>query len=379
MYHNNRYKVRDNNTISSKFLSHDIKNYHQFCMMHGLKPLIQSPTCVNCSSSTLIDHILTRAPFQKGVIYVGVSDHQLIFCTRKISKIKTGGAHKNLNFRSLKNYTTDYYKETLKQVDFRNYENFGDANEAYSNFFQKLMKSRLHNDKEIHKKSKYAALKLIASKKQAFFEEKLSETIGKPKELWESLKSLGMPKRTVISNFNAIEENDTLTYDTRSISKIFKHFFSNLVKSLLIKLPNLTDKYNLQSVIRYYSSFMISDDFCLSKTCEEKVLKIRKNIESSNAASVDKLSGRFLKDDTNILGKPISALCNLSISQSLPSACKVAKLEPIFKKGNKTDPSNYRPISLLPSVLKIIERVIHNQTNAFLLDEDILLNYQSGF
>ena len=72
------------------------------------------------------------------------------------------------------------------------------------------------------------------SKKQAFFEEKLSETIGKPKELWESLKSLGMPKRTVISNFNAIEENDTLTYDTRSISKIFKNFFSNLAKSFLI-------------------------------------------------------------------------------------------------------------------------------------------------
>ena len=39
----------------------------------------------------------------------------------------------------MKNYTTDYYKETLKQVDFPNYEIFGDVNEAYSNFFQKLM------------------------------------------------------------------------------------------------------------------------------------------------------------------------------------------------------------------------------------------------
>ena len=142
MYHNNRYIVRDDNTISSKFLSHDIKNYHQFCTMHGLKQLIQSPTRVTCSTSTLIDHILTSAPSrvsQKGVINVGVSDHQLIFCTRKISKIKTSGAHKNLNFHSLKNYTADYYKETLKQVDFPNYENFGDANEAYLNFFQKLM------------------------------------------------------------------------------------------------------------------------------------------------------------------------------------------------------------------------------------------------
>ena len=41
MYHNNRYFVCDGNKISSKFLSHDIKNYHQFCKMHGLKQLIQ--------------------------------------------------------------------------------------------------------------------------------------------------------------------------------------------------------------------------------------------------------------------------------------------------------------------------------------------------
>ena len=133
MYHNNRYIVRD------------VESYHQFCTMHGLKQLIQSPispTRVTCSTLTLIDHILTSAPSrvsQKGVIIVGVSDHQLIFCTRKISRIKTGGTHKCLNFRSLKNYTTDYYKEALKQIDFPNYENFGDVNGPYSNFIHKLM------------------------------------------------------------------------------------------------------------------------------------------------------------------------------------------------------------------------------------------------
>ena len=142
MYYNNRYIASDDNTISSEFLSHDIKNYHQFYTMHSLKQLIQSPIRVTCSTSTLIDHILTSAPSrvsQKGLINVGVSDHQLIFCTRKISKIKAGSDHKYLNFRSLKNYTADYYKETLKQFDFPNYENFVDINETYSNFFQKLM------------------------------------------------------------------------------------------------------------------------------------------------------------------------------------------------------------------------------------------------
>ena len=172
----------------------------------------------------------------------------------------------------------------------------------------------------------------MRQKKQAFSEEKLSEVMGKPKELWESLKALGMPNKTVISNFNTIEENDTLTYDAPSMSKIFKNFFSNLVKSLLIKLTSPPDKYNLQSVFRYYSSFMISDDFCLSNTSEEKVLKIMTNIVISKAAGVDKLSSRFLKDGANILAKPISTLCNLSITQGVfPNACKVAKLKPIFK------------------------------------------------
>ena len=180
--------------------------------MHGLKQLIQSLTHVTCSTSTLIDHNLTSAPSRvskKSVINVGVSDHQLIFFTRKICRIKTGGAHKYLKFEKLfKNYTTDYYKEAL-QVDFPNCERFGDVNEVYSDFFQKLMtvidkiapykskqvkgntqkwfdgkvleklnlinklftkfkKLRLHIDKELHKKSKYDASKLIALKNKYF-------------------------------------------------------------------------------------------------------------------------------------------------------------------------------------------------------------------
>ena len=126
-----------------------------------------------------------------------------------------------------------------------------------------------------------------------------------------------MPNKTVISDFNATEENDTLIYNTSSIVTIFKNLFSSLKDSLLMKLPKPPDKYNLQSVIRYYSSFKISNDFCLNNTSEEKVMKIMTNIDSSKASGVDKLSQRFLKDGANILAKPISALCNLSISQQV--------------------------------------------------------------
>ena len=70
---------------------------------------------------------------------------------------------------------------------------------------------------------------------------------------------------------------------------------------------------------------------------------------------------------------------NLSIFRVVfPSTCKVAKLKPILKK-EKTDPSHYRSISLLLIISKIFEKVVHDQTNAFLSDENILYNYQSGF
>ena len=58
-------------------------------------------------------------------------------------------------------------------------------------------------------------------KKASLFWREALKMICKPKGLWQCFKSVGMPNKTAISNFNAIEENVTLTYDTRSISKIF--------------------------------------------------------------------------------------------------------------------------------------------------------------
>ena len=152
------------------------------------------------------------------------------------------------------------------------------------------------------------------------------------------------------------------------------------MESLLIKLPKTPDMHILKSVIQYYSSFAVTTDFCQVGTTEEQVLKIMQDIKSSKAAGIDKLSGRFLKNGAYILAKPDSALCDLSISRSvLPSAWKVVKLKPIFKKGKKNDPSNYRPTSLLPIISKINEKVVRDQTNAFFSDENILYNYQYGF
>ena len=64
---------------------------------------------------------------------------------------------------------------------------------------------------------------------------------------------------------------------------------------------------------------------------------------------------------------------------SFPDACKIAKIKPLFKEGSKTDPSNYRPISLLSLLSKAFERVLLDQTEEFLSLNKVLYEDQSGF
>ena len=110
------------------------------------------------------------------------------------------------------------------------------------------------------------------------------------------------------------------------------------------------------------------------------ILKLLKQLNAAKSAGIDNLTGKFLKEGAPVLASPITDLVNLSISLSLfPDDCKIAKLKPLYKKEAKTKPKNYRPISLLPLLSKIIERIIHNQTQEFLDKNNILYKYQSGF
>ena len=100
---------------------------------------------------------------------------------------------------------------------------------------------------------------------------------------------------------------------------------------------------------------------------ENITIKLLCCLDVSKAPGIDEIPSRFLKDGAEILAKPISDIINLSIKLStFPDKCKIAKLIPLFKKGSKTDPKNYRPISLLPLLSKLIEITIHIQTQEYL-------------
>ena len=123
---------------------------------------------------------------------------------------------------------------------------------------------------------------------------------------------------------------------------------------------------------------LLLNKFNFSNVTEDFVLQLLKDMNIDKAAGIDNLSGKFLKDGANILAKPISKICNLSIKYSVfPTDCQVAKLKPLYKKGSTTLSRDFWPISVLPLISKIIEIVIHGQTQAFLDESKILHRFQN--
>ena len=95
---------------------------------------------------------------------------------------------------------------------------------------------------------------MIKSKKKNFVVGKLNENIGKPKELWKSLKSLGLPSKKRFSSTICLEKDRILSFDPNANAEIFKDFHSNLANDLLKKLPNPPNKYRKDTVKKYYEN-----------------------------------------------------------------------------------------------------------------------------
>ena len=179
---------------------------------------------------------------------------------------------------------------------------------------------------------------------------------------------------------SALKVNKTVQHDTNLVLGKLKDYFSNLAGKLLKKLPKPPNKFTLNAIFQHYKDIIQSDSFNLPTLSENTILTIFKNTNVSKAAGLDNLSDRFLKNGAEVLTKPITDLFNLSTtSGKFLDSCKIAKLKPIYEKGSLTEASNYRSISLLPLISKVIEKVIHDQTSTFLNSRNLLYNYQSGF
>ena len=113
---------------------------------------------------------------------------------------------------------------------------------------------------------------------------------------------------------------------------------------------------------------------------ENEVEDILKILDTSKAIGPDLLNPRLLKEAASILKYPLCTLFNLSLTLStFPSEWKYANVTPVFKKDCPSNLKNYRPISLISILAKVMERLVYKHIYNYLIDNNLITSHQSGF
>ena len=112
---------------------------------------------------------------------------------------------------------------------------------------------------------------------------------------------------------------------------------------------------------------------------ETVVDKIITNLNSKSSFGHDGISTLVFKSIKNIIIKPLTIIINQTLKKGIfPKKMKIAKVVPIYKAGDNTMFTNYRPISLLPAASKVFERAIHDQLYSYFEDNHLFCKSHSG-
>jgi hypothetical protein len=160
------------------------------------------------------------------------------------------------------------------------------------------------------------------------------------------------------------------------IASHFNDFFINIG-------PNLARNINEHGKLpytHYLNSVSINSRFKFNYVDESEISKIIRNIKPKYSTGYDNISTILLKLSGSVLLKPLTAIINQSLHSGVfPQKLKIAKVIPIFKKDDPHSLTNYRPISLLPAISKIFEKVAHAQLLDYFTKHNLLYPHQYGF
>ncbi len=211
--------------------------------------------------------------------------------------------------------------------------------------------------------------------KKQYFSNKISACEGNMKDSWKAINEL-LQKRSKSSNIDCLIESGNETVRKTEISETMNSFFCSVGKELADKIdpvpnPLLTGDYN------------INQDKTIFRFKAIKVKDIRvavAKIKNSKGSGVDDISSYFLKLALPLIENSLGLMFNKSVETSrFPDLWKVARVTPIFKGGEKTEKSNYRPISVLPVISKLFEKLVFDQLYQYMMENDLFSHNQSGF
>ncbi|CAB4042484.1 Hypothetical predicted protein, partial [Paramuricea clavata] len=225
----------------------------------------------------------------------------------------------------------------------------------------------------------------IRKAKSNFNKKLLEENMDNPSKFWKSIKIITSGNKTktnppirVKSIFNdKVTETDADTATTLGI--FFSRVAERTSKEFYKLHPALT---SLSSVPAYIlnSSNVGPNVFNFKEIEICNIYNHLRTLKTTKAIGLDGIPAKLLRDSASVIAPSITSLFNLSLSTStFPSDWKLARIIPIYKGKARNDPSNYRPISILPTLSKILEREVHKQLSTYLEALNLISGSQFGF
>ena len=196
------------------------------------------------------------------------------------------------------------------------------------------------------------------------------------KTTWKTIDET-LKKRCTTGKFPTefIKNNKSIT-DHKEIANQFNIFFLNIG-------TNLSASIELDDNTLAFTDYL--DDptehrFNFSKVTDNEIVVIINNLKSKNSSGKDEISNKLLKSIKGEISKPLIIIINQCLETGIfPDALKVAKVKPLYKKGDNCCFNNYRPISLLSTISKIFERVMFTQLYSYFNINNLLSEQQYGF
>ena len=189
----------------------------------------------------------------------------------------------------------------------------------------------------------------------------------KVKQFWKTMKYLRKEQNTipVLSH-----DDGSSAHNDNDKANMLNNFFSQCFNT---KLPPLTPR----DCHRFTTSSECPENILCT---EEEIIHLLQNIDVSKSSGPDRISGRMLKATAHSIAPSITKLFNMSITLGcFPQTWKLSNVVPISKSADNTSPTNYKPISLLSVLSKLLERHMYSQITSHLEIHCPLSTSQWGF
>ena len=243
-----------------------------------------------------------------------------------------------------------------------------------NSLFQVQLKYNTKYNVERYKKYRNLLNKIIKNTQRDYYKNLIKQHNNNCTGLWKTLGNI-ICNRKRETKINKLNVNNKILNDPIQIANTMNNYFTNIGPDLAKKFENCTDKR--------YMKFMGESNkqsMYMFKTNPNEIFKLIKNLKNKKSSGFDEISAKFLKLCAPYVSTPLANIFNASISKGVyPDLLKTARVTPIYKKGVKSDPGNYRPISVLSQVNKVFEKILHKRLYKYLSKFKILYEYQFGF